>query len=36
MMGLGNELVVGERADFCVLKMAGKNKLAELRTHAAG
>ncbi|HYR42832.1 MAG TPA: N-acetylglucosamine-6-phosphate deacetylase, partial [Terriglobia bacterium] len=36
MMGLGNELVVGQRADLCVLKMAGKNKLVELRTHAAG
>jgi N-acetylglucosamine-6-phosphate deacetylase len=36
MMGLGNELVVGQRADLCVLKMAGKNTLMELRTHAAG
>jgi N-acetylglucosamine-6-phosphate deacetylase len=35
MMGLGNELVAGGRADFCVLKMRGKNRLAELRTHAA-
>ena len=36
MMGLKNELVVGGRADFCVLKVAGENQLVELRTHAAG
>jgi N-acetylglucosamine-6-phosphate deacetylase len=36
MMGLGNELVVGQRADLCVLKMRSKNRLVELRTHAAG
>ena len=35
LMGLKNELLIGGRADFCVLKMAGKNKLVELRTHAA-
>jgi N-acetylglucosamine-6-phosphate deacetylase len=36
LMGLKNELLVGGRADFCVVKMAGENRLVELRTHAAG
>jgi N-acetylglucosamine-6-phosphate deacetylase len=36
LMGLRNELEVGGRADFCVLKVAGENQLLELRTHAAG
>jgi N-acetylglucosamine-6-phosphate deacetylase len=36
LMGLKNELLIGGRADFCVMKMAGKNKVVELRTHAAG
>jgi N-acetylglucosamine-6-phosphate deacetylase len=36
MMGLKNELVVGGRADFCVLRVAGRNELVELKTHAAG
>jgi N-acetylglucosamine-6-phosphate deacetylase len=36
LMGLRNELVVGGRADFCVLRIRGENELVELRTHAAG
>jgi N-acetylglucosamine-6-phosphate deacetylase len=36
LMGLRNELEIGGRADFCVLKVAGENQLLELRTHAAG
>jgi N-acetylglucosamine-6-phosphate deacetylase len=36
MMGLRNELVVGGRADFCVLKVEGENILREITTHAAG
>jgi N-acetylglucosamine-6-phosphate deacetylase len=36
LMGLRNELLVGGRADFCVVKVAGENQLVELRTHAAG
>jgi N-acetylglucosamine-6-phosphate deacetylase len=35
LMGLRNELEVGGRADFCVVKVAGENLLVELRTHAA-
>jgi N-acetylglucosamine-6-phosphate deacetylase len=30
-MGLNNELAVGQRADFCVLKVNGENQLMELR-----
>ncbi len=36
LMGLRNELEMGGRADFCVVKVAGENQLVELRTHAAG
>jgi len=35
LMGLRNELEIGGRADFCVLKVEGENQLRELRTHAA-
>jgi N-acetylglucosamine-6-phosphate deacetylase len=36
LMGLRNELLVGGRADFCVVRVNGRNELVELRTHAAG
>ena len=36
MMGLKSQMTVGERADFCMLKVRGENELLELRTHAAG
>jgi N-acetylglucosamine-6-phosphate deacetylase len=36
LMGLRNELEVGARADFCLLKVSGDNRMRELTTHAAG
>jgi N-acetylglucosamine-6-phosphate deacetylase len=36
MMELKNELVVGGRADFCVVRVRGESELLELKTHAAG
>jgi N-acetylglucosamine-6-phosphate deacetylase len=36
LMGLRNELGVGGRADFCVVRVNRKNEVVELRTHAVG
>jgi N-acetylglucosamine-6-phosphate deacetylase len=37
LMGLKNELLVGGRADFCVVRVNRKNdEVVELRTHAVG
>ena len=36
LMGLRNELAVGQPADFCVLQMAIENQLLELQAHANG
>jgi N-acetylglucosamine-6-phosphate deacetylase len=36
LMGLKNELLIGGRADFCVVRVNRKNEAVELRTHAVG
>jgi N-acetylglucosamine-6-phosphate deacetylase len=36
LMGLKNELLIGGRADFCVVRVNRKNEVVELRTHAVG
>ena len=36
LMGLRNELLVGQPADFCLLKPEGKNQLLELQVQGAG
>jgi N-acetylglucosamine-6-phosphate deacetylase len=36
LMGLLNELAVGERADFCTVKVAGENQLLDLQTYVSG
>jgi N-acetylglucosamine-6-phosphate deacetylase len=35
-MGLQNELAVGQRASFCVLKLAATNRLLEMQVYAEG
>jgi N-acetylglucosamine-6-phosphate deacetylase len=35
MMGLRNEIAVGEPADFCLLKVARKNELIEVKTRSS-
>ena len=35
LMGLRNELAVGQPADFCVLKVSGENELVEMRVFQA-
>jgi N-acetylglucosamine-6-phosphate deacetylase len=36
LMGLRNELAAGERADFCLLKLAEENRLLDLQTFVGG
>jgi N-acetylglucosamine-6-phosphate deacetylase len=36
LMGLRNELAVGQAADFCVLKVVGENQLVDLQTYVNG
>jgi N-acetylglucosamine-6-phosphate deacetylase len=36
IVGLRNEIAVGQPADFCRLKVAGENQLLEVKTYAAG
>lgn len=36
MMGLTNEIAIGQRADFCVLKVKRDNELLEITTQAGG
>ena len=36
LLGLRNELAVGQRADFCVLKMGDENQLLDLQVYFGG